>query len=232
MAPAVWMNESSPRRRARIETDDGVRCRQQCLSWTVEWIDEAGRRSLVTAFDTLTVREAYERVSSQESQRQRKRRKVDVTKVVPTEKALDGETDEPLSPESPERAPNAAPDVHFYLLRPRTTGPDRVLIPVSPTTKLSDALRDRVVLEFPTFYIFPHPPDSLSAGFISEAQFLGGSVPEAAEEVAVSKDSSISSPEDGLQSEDDPGKIKDAASVPGTDVQHILRMLARDAGSS
>ncbi|KAI9886157.1 MAG: hypothetical protein M1823_002060 [Watsoniomyces obsoletus] len=205
---------------------------QQCLSWTVEWIDDTSRRSLVSAFDTLTVREAYERVSLQESQRPRKRRKAEAMKVVPTEDVERSITDESTQAERSERASNASPDMHFYLLRPRTAGPDRVLIPVPSTTKLSDALRHRVVLEFPTFYVLPHPPHSLPAGFVSEAQPSNGFIPEPAEGVAISKNRSTSPSEESSQAADPPDEDKSAPSVPATDVQHILRMLAQDVGSS
>jgi hypothetical protein len=50
--------------------------------------------------------------------------------------------------------------------------PERVLVPVAPLAALQDCLRNRVVLEYPTFYVLADPPESLPAGFISEATYL------------------------------------------------------------
>lgn len=68
----------------------------------------------------------------------------------------------------------SAPTVHFYLLLPSTPTPYRVLIPVSPTDTLSTALRDRLVLEFPTIYALKQPPDKLPTGFTTEEEYLRG----------------------------------------------------------
>ena len=43
----------------------------------------------------------------------------------------------------------------FFLRHPHTRGHTRVLIPLSPTDCLADALRGQVVLEFPTVQVFP-----------------------------------------------------------------------------
>ena len=61
---------------------------------------------------------------------------------------------------------------HFYLLRPHTPAGKRVLIPLSPTTPLSECLTGRVLLEYPTVYVLPQSPTSLPKGFVSEAQYL------------------------------------------------------------
>lgn len=52
-------------------------------------------------------------------------------------------------------------DIYFYLHRPRTATRQPVLIPLSPSTTLTDALRGHTVLEFPTIYVLPDSPEVL-----------------------------------------------------------------------
>ncbi|KZF19436.1 hypothetical protein L228DRAFT_285854 [Xylona heveae TC161] len=65
------------------------------------------------------------------------------------------------------------PNIHMYLLRPHTASSSKVLIPVAQSSSLAECLRERVVLEYPTFYILLSPPPSLPDGFILEADYLG-----------------------------------------------------------
>lgn len=44
---------------------------------------------------------------------------------------------------------------------------------MSPTSSIADCLYEKVILEFPTFYVLPYPPDALPAEFITENQYLG-----------------------------------------------------------
>ncbi|EAW17383.1 zinc finger HIT domain-containing protein [Aspergillus fischeri NRRL 181] len=73
--------------------------------------------------------------------------------------------------------------VSFYLHRPRTATKQPVLIPLSPTMTFTSALRDRSVLEFPTIYALPQPPEALHAEkespmFLLEEDFLRTQGPE------------------------------------------------------
>ncbi|KAK2744848.1 hypothetical protein FQN57_004172 [Myotisia sp. PD_48] len=62
---------------------------------------------------------------------------------------------------------------YIYLHRPQTRGATPVLIPISSSSTLADVLRERVVLEFPTFYVLEQPVDELPAGkYILEEQYL------------------------------------------------------------
>ncbi|KIW13164.1 hypothetical protein PV08_08351 [Exophiala spinifera] len=60
--------------------------------------------------------------------------------------------------------------LHFYLLRPNTAK-FKCLIPIAQTSTLKDVLRDRTLLEFPTFYVREEPPESLPEPFISEEKY-------------------------------------------------------------
>jgi hypothetical protein len=67
------------------------------------------------------------------------------------------------------RQPPGSPDDkgnYYYLVKPRTTGTEKVLIVLSPTNNLLDCLKDQTVLEFPTIQVLSHPPQSLPKGFI------------------------------------------------------------------
>jgi hypothetical protein len=61
---------------------------------------------------------------------------------------------------------------YFYLVKPHTSGAQKVLIPLSPTDGLQDCLRNQVVLEFPTVQVLSHGPDALPPSFILEADYL------------------------------------------------------------
>lgn len=69
---------------------------------------------------------------------------------------------------------HSQPPLHFYLLLPSTPTPYRVLIPILPKDSLSEALTDRLVLEFPTIYALKQPPDKLPTGFMTEEDYLRG----------------------------------------------------------
>ncbi|KAF4154373.1 hypothetical protein CNMCM8927_009364 [Aspergillus lentulus] len=73
--------------------------------------------------------------------------------------------------------------VSFYLHRPRTATKEPVLIPLSPSMTFTAALRDRAVLEFPTIYALPQPPEALRAEketpmFLLEEDYLRAQGPE------------------------------------------------------
>jgi hypothetical protein len=76
--------------------------------------------------------------------------------------------------------PGTADDVgnFFYLLKPHTSGAQKVLIPLSPTDSLQNCLRNQVVLEFPTIQVLSHPPVALPSNFILEDDYLDKSKKE------------------------------------------------------
>jgi hypothetical protein len=65
------------------------------------------------------------------------------------------------------------PSHHYYLFKPSTTGPAKVLIPMDASKTLTQALSTHAVLEFPTFYILPHGSDDVaSAATTSQQAFI------------------------------------------------------------
>ncbi|KAL4808613.1 hypothetical protein BDV18DRAFT_88111 [Aspergillus unguis] len=62
----------------------------------------------------------------------------------------------------------------FYLHRPRTATKQPVISPVNSNAKLSDTLRNRTVLEFPTIYVLQSPLEDQpgESRFISEKEYL------------------------------------------------------------
>lgn len=83
------------------------------------------------------------------------------------------EHEKPLLP-SPKPEQPSVPQVHFYLLLPSTPTSYRVLIPLTSNDSLASALRDRLVLEFPTIYTLKQPPEKLPKGFMNEEDYLRG----------------------------------------------------------
>ncbi|KAF3051463.1 hypothetical protein E8E11_010586 [Didymella keratinophila] len=59
----------------------------------------------------------------------------------------------------------------FYLLRPRTSSSRRVLIPLTSTDTLGDALRGQTVEEFPTVYYFPATTPDLPSEFMLDEEY-------------------------------------------------------------
>lgn len=71
-----------------------------------------------------------------------------------------------------EKPPDSLAGLHFYLLMAQTPGKHTVLIPVSPQITLADAIRGRVILEFPTIYVLSQGPEELPEPFILESTYL------------------------------------------------------------
>ncbi|KAH0545552.1 hypothetical protein FGG08_000383 [Glutinoglossum americanum] len=151
--------------------------KQRCLAWTVEWIYGDGQRSLCTALESLSIEAGYSRLKGGSQPTSSKKRKLDHAGELETTPNTDEVETAALTLTEPQReteTENNSPPVeyHFYLLRPRTPSPLRVLIPLSKTNTLSASLKDRVVLEFPTIYVLSEPPSALPEGFILESQYL------------------------------------------------------------
>ncbi|KAK2785980.1 hypothetical protein FQN53_007083 [Emmonsiellopsis sp. PD_33] len=95
----------------------------------------------------------------------------------PEPKSVSASTSTPAPQPNPESTPEPEQKhTHtFYLHRPHTPSRLPVLIPIPhpSTTTITDALRERVVLEFPTFYVLPWTPDALPKNrFVLEEVYL------------------------------------------------------------
>ncbi|EXJ92287.1 hypothetical protein A1O3_00837 [Capronia epimyces CBS 606.96] len=62
-------------------------------------------------------------------------------------------------------------NLHFYLLKPHTMSKLQCLIPVSHTSTLTEVLRDKTILEFPTFYVREEAPGNLPEPYITEQKY-------------------------------------------------------------
>ncbi|KAK5165555.1 Box C/D snoRNA accumulation [Saxophila tyrrhenica] len=82
-----------------------------------------------------------------------------------------GETAEAMSKQT-RRAERSKPNVYYYLLKPGTTGKDRVLIQLDPRATLTDSLQGRTVQEYPTIYVLQQPPGSLPDGFMLDEEYM------------------------------------------------------------
>lgn len=107
-------------------------------------------------------------------------------------------------------------DLHFYLLKPNTVSKHKCLIPVSPTSTLQDVLRDKTILEFPTFYIRQEAPENLPEPFITEEKYdqVYGS--------EVTANLPTYAPPDNL---DETEKV---SSLPNIDEKTVLEVLQKD----
>jgi hypothetical protein len=60
---------------------------------------------------------------------------------------------------------------NFYLLRPRTSSNRRVLVPLTPSDTLGDALRGCTVEEFPTIFYFASTMSELPQNFMLDEDY-------------------------------------------------------------
>lgn len=71
----------------------------------------------------------------------------------------------------PENGTTSTP--HFYLHRPRARSKLPVLIPISPDKTITETLRGRLVLEFPTIYVLMESPELVPREkFILEEEYI------------------------------------------------------------
>ncbi|KAI9834179.1 MAG: hypothetical protein M1826_005290 [Phylliscum demangeonii] len=148
------------------ENRTGWNKKRKCLNWTIEWFDDTDHRLLDIAPATAPLQEAYERARAQP--------KPDGDHLAPSETRLLPASRDPseAQPTSSPTAPAIGRTSYFYLLRPHTPLPTRVVIPLSPQSTIADSLYERLVLEYPTFYVLPSPPDALPDGFLTEECYL------------------------------------------------------------
>lgn len=63
------------------------------------------------------------------------------------------------------------PVYHYYLVKPLTSCPETVLIPIKGDSKLSESLENQTILEYPTIQVLFQTADELPAGFITESEY-------------------------------------------------------------
>ncbi|KAL1955451.1 hypothetical protein VTO42DRAFT_8545 [Malbranchea cinnamomea] len=119
---------------------------------------------------------------------------------------------------------------HFYLHRPRSRSKFPVLIPLAGSTTLTDALRGRTVLEFPTVYVLEKELTSdggSDAKYVLEETYLKEN-PEEKEN---------NEEEESGESEDEGAVVDDnviagLSTLAGVDEQKVLQVLQQDLGAN
>ena len=124
-------------------------------------------------------------------------------------------------PQPPPRP--APPNISFYLHCPSLPSRHPILAPLSHDAMLANSLRNRLVLEFPTIYVFAQPPNErLPEGYISEEEFYKMArkeIIEVIDEGEVFEE--ISSM---------PNESYGAARVPNVDERRLVEVLGKDLG--
>ena len=117
------------------------------------------------------------------------------------------------------------PTLSFYLHTPSLPSRHPVLAPLSHDAMLNVALRNRLVLEFPTIYIFDQPPEQqLPDGFISEKDFYTMARKELIKEIdegEIVEDASSTAM----------GQDRDGFEVEKMDEGKLLEVLGKDLGT-
>ncbi|KAL2823311.1 HIT finger domain protein [Aspergillus cavernicola] len=212
--------------------------KQKCLQWTVEWVEEDGKKRM-NSVETSTIAEAYDRafpLSREEKELKRARYQMSIQEngqaLETTLEAGLSETEPQSTVSEPSNGQSTAQqdcppsekdttphrNVYFYLHRPRTTAKLPVLSPVAAATTLTNALRGRVVLEFPTIYVLRDPLDEQGSEeeskFILEKDYL--------------RTHQDTEPEVEEASNTDTGPPFSTVEIPDVDEEKVLEVLQKD----
>jgi hypothetical protein len=121
-------------------------------------------------------------------------------------------------------------NLHYYLVKPRTSGLEKVLIPLSPTDTFLTCLQNQTVLEFPTIQVLASGPEALPTGFITDDEYLAKSIKQAHEmEHLIQEEGEIDSDTDRKVDEHAESRTNDDAdggAMPNTTT--LLATLERD----
>lgn len=144
--------------------------------WTVEWVLNNGRSQIGACAATVPLADLYAEQFEVAVRGPKKRKR---SPTLTSSASASPPTIVPSPPPKPSPATNststtlaAKPSLYYYLLRPRTPAPTRVLLPLPSTATLATCLRDRPILEFPTIYVLRYEPRKLPTGFITEETYL------------------------------------------------------------
>jgi hypothetical protein len=151
------------------------------FSWTVEWILPDGSKSLANIQASRTVAEAFTHTVGGKALRKRKRTEEDaVTQPRRKDSVLEPQEESETNAKECLEAPNlkeAKPGnnllsgLHFYLHCPNTPSAIKSVIPIDPDAKIADIVKERLLIEFPTFFILYDTSEMLAKPFILEADY-------------------------------------------------------------
>lgn len=132
----------------------------------------------------------------------------------PADTAETPKTDLPITPHR---------GLYFYLHRPRTTTKKPVLVPLPPSARLKDVLRERTVLEFPTVSTLPESTETLltekeTSSFILEEEYLRTVGPEDAADKSAESE----------QDDDASGPPESGPNLQDVDENKVLEVLKQD----
>lgn len=123
-------------------------------------------------------------------------------------------------------------NLYYYLVKPRTSGTKRVLIPLSPSDTFLTCLQNQTIIEYPSIQVLPSSPVALPVGFVTEEQYLTRYKKEAHEmEQLIKEEGEIDSDADLKADDRDaplPYAINDTDTVAMPNPSTILATLERD----
>ena len=143
--------------------------RQKQLSWTIEWILKDEHKSLANCIESLTILQAFTNAVPKKLQ-QTQKGKDNEPNEAPQVGPGDAQQDLPTADAYRLNSTSVVDDdvsskLHFYLHRPDLPSRQHSITHLAPETILGDALRGRLVLEFPTVYALPESPEQLPENF-------------------------------------------------------------------
>lgn len=150
-----------------------------------EWREEERRRNMNEAEIKADKKRKADEVKVRQKKRARMERETRLDITSPKKPLQDAETGAwSISPTSPQRsnspegkdpalpAPRKYNDF-LYLHRPLTPSSyPKVLVPINPAKTLTEILRRRELMEYPTIYVFEKGPENLPHEFMLEKDFL------------------------------------------------------------
>ena len=169
--------------------------------------------STATAEETTDTAPATAPTASTEAAKQNEEPPSSSEAKPPADTAKTPATDLPITPHR---------GLYFYLHRPRTTTKKPVLVPLPPSARLKDVLRERTVLEFPTVYTLPESTELLTeketSSFILEEEYLRTVGPEDAADKSAESE----------QDDDASGPPESGPNLQDVDENKVLEVLKQD----
>ncbi|KAG8629758.1 hypothetical protein KVT40_001377 [Elsinoe batatas] len=174
--------------------------RSKKVLWTIEWVDEYGKKVLGKAIEDETLGTAHAKIwehvkegkadlsEEQGDVKEKLQNTEEVHEVgVPEDAAqsdVESGQESPLVLNTSHDAERTRADItltphlhlaadqrHFYLQLPRCLTSKTVLIPLEASSSITKCLRGRNILEFPTIYALPSSPANLPEPYETEAEY-------------------------------------------------------------
>lgn len=202
--------------------------RLKCLLWTVEWILEDGTKVFARCQDRRTIQDAFtSAVGTRKTQSaQRSASKTIIATPDLSSESVSNPPKDVTNSESSEHVvsdPNA--QLNFYLHRPNLPSGVRCVIPIEPDRTLKEAIRGKVLNEFPTIFALSLPGQKLQKPFITEEEYLNQ---DGNESLKATSESLMSRDPAGDPADNPNQELSGLDARPALDEEKLIEVLRKD----